>query len=64
MLTETLTGRTSHRTYKPLFRKIVLVLMVEVHKEGYEPDSHGDGRDIDVTYWRDAKASDLLIGEA
>jgi len=60
MLTETLTGRKSHKTYKPIFGKTKLVLIVEVNRKGYEPDPDG-GRDIDITYWREARASDLLI---
>jgi hypothetical protein len=68
---QTLTGRTRHRSMiisKLLFRgdeEVKLVLQVEVREVGEAVVCHGTGihdeltRDVDITWWRDAKVEDL-----
>lgn len=59
MVKDKLTGRRRVRSEKRLFRAPVLVLQVEVQTAGYEVDSHGGGRDLEFTWWRDARIEDI-----
>jgi hypothetical protein len=64
MVTSTYTGRTRLRLYKPLFRKPLLVLEVEIRVTGYQvTDANGGGRDLDYTHWRDATIEDQTVGQ-
>ena len=58
-MSETLTGNTRCRIQKRLFREPLLVLQVEVRREGYDPDSCADY--YDYTVWRDTKVEDLPL---
>lgn len=59
MIRDNLTGRKRVRSQKRLLRAPVLVLQVEVRTAGYEVDSQGGGRDLDFTWWRDARIEDI-----
>lgn len=59
----TITGKKRLRERKRLFRPSLLVLQIEVHKIGYEPDGWGFGRTFDNLIWRDATLLDLPTGE-
>ena len=58
-MSETLAGNTRCRIQKRLFREPLLVLQVEVRREGYDPDSCADY--YDYTVWRDTKVEDLPL---
>ena len=58
-MSETLTGNTQCRIQKRFFREPLLVLQVEVRREGYDPDSCAGY--YYYTVWRDAKAEDLPL---
>ena len=58
-MSETLTGNTRCRIQKRLFREPLLVLQVEVRREGYDPDSCAGY--YDYTVWRDTKVEDLPL---
>lgn len=60
-MNESYTGRTRLRHHKPLFRRALLVLQVEVRLTGTDFDSHGGARPIDLTRWRDARAEDQTL---
>ena len=58
-MSETLTRNIRCRIQKRLFREPLLVLQVEVRREGYDPDSCAGY--YDYTAWRDAKVEDLSL---
>lgn len=60
-MSETLTGNTRCRIQKRLFREPLLVLQVEVRREGYDSDPDGCGGYYDYTAWRDARVEDLPL---
>ena len=60
-MSETFTGNTRCRIQKRLFREPLLVLQVEVRREGYDPDSDSCGGYYDYTVWRDTKVEDLPL---
>jgi hypothetical protein len=59
----TLTGRQRHRVEKRLFGREVLVLQVELRDSGFHVDNTGYGQDVDITYWRDARVTDISTQE-
>lgn len=59
MITIKPTGRTRHRAHKPFFGKQILILQVEERHQGYVPDNHGHGDDVDQCFWRDARPEDV-----
>lgn len=61
MVTHTLTGAKRHRVYTRMFRSPLLVLEVEVHVSGYQPDAHGGGLQLDHKIWRTATLEDISI---
>lgn len=63
MVIDTRTGRTRHAVRTRWFREPMMVLQVEVRSKGYECDPQGGGRDVDYTYWRDARLEDLTVQE-
>ena len=56
-MSETLTGNTRCRIQKRLFREPLLVLQVEVRREGYDSCAGYYG----YTVWRDTKVKDLPL---
>ena len=60
-MSETLTGNTRCRSQKRLFREPLLVLQVEVRREGYDSDPDGCAGYYDYTAWRDARVEDLPL---
>ena len=58
-MSETLTGNIRCRIQKRLFREPLLVLQVEVRREGYDGGSLEDH--YDYCTWRDAKTTDLSL---
>ena len=60
-MSETLTGNTRCRIQKRLFREPLLVLQVEVRREGYDPDPDSCGGYYGYTVWRDTKVEDLPL---
>ncbi len=63
METASLTGRTRYREKRRFFRPNLLVLQVEIRSQGRRSYSAGASIEedpFDFTFWRDAKAVDLI----
>ena len=60
-MSETLTGNTRCRIQKRLFREPLLVLQVEVRREGRAPDPASWAGYYGYTVWRDTKVEDLPL---
>lgn len=61
--TLTFTGRKRLRTKERLLRELLLVLQVEIREKGTYLDEHGLDRDVNRTFWRDARVQDMTIDD-
>jgi hypothetical protein len=59
----TLTGRQRYRVRKSVFGGESLVLQVEIRESGFHVDHTGCGQDVGITYWRDARVTDISTQE-
>lgn len=60
-MTKTLTGKSRVRLHTRWFKNPLLVLEVEVRAKGrwFDHTEMGNDRDVDYTYWRDARVEDI-----